>query len=39
MRMTPQTFEEILSLVGSQQQTTNFREPICAEVRLSFTIR
>lgn len=41
MRMTPQTFEEILSLVGSQliRQTTNFREPICAEARLSLTIR
>jgi len=41
MRMTPHTFEEILSLVGSQlmRQTTNFREPIRAEARLSLTIR
>lgn len=41
MRMTPQTFEEILSLIGSQlmRQTTNCREPICAEARLSLTIR
>ncbi|XP_011688262.1 PREDICTED: uncharacterized protein LOC105450214 [Wasmannia auropunctata] len=41
MRMTPETFEEILSLVGPQlmRQTTHLREPICAEVRLSFTIR
>lgn len=41
MRMTPQTFEDILSLVGSKLmlQTTNCREPICAEARLSMTIR
>ncbi|KAM0730299.1 Protein ALP1-like [Formica fusca] len=41
MRMTPQTFEEILSLVGSKlaRQTTNCREPICAEARLSMTVR
>ncbi|XP_011684675.1 PREDICTED: uncharacterized protein LOC105448015 [Wasmannia auropunctata] len=41
MRMTPETFEEILSLVGLQlmRQITHLREPIYAEVLLSFTIR
>ena len=41
VRMTPQRFEHLLSLVGPhlQQTTTKMREPISPAVRLVLTLR
>ena len=41
MRMTPTSFERLLRLVGERisKQTTNYREPVPPEQRLSVTIR
>ena len=40
-RMTPSRFEHLLSLVEDKitKEKTNFRDPICAEERLSITLR
>ena len=40
-RMTPSRFEHLLSLVEEKitKEKTNFRDPICAEERLSITLR
>ena len=41
LRMTPTSFQRLLRLVGERisKQTTNYREPVPPEQRLSVTIR